>query len=158
MGRREVHVVIVPKTITVALLLLVSASMVLLLFYLSGKVYARPSYPASEVLFRLLSGERTIARDAVLAALMPVIANILVFVPWGFLMFLALDTPRRQRRQTYGLTFAAGLLFALALEIWQMFLPAPVTNPIDAVPNAFGALLGAAAAHFRKHAYVRFEH
>lgn len=158
MGKREVYVVVVRKGVTVALLLLVSAAMVALLFYLSGKVYARPSYPASEVLLRFLSGERTISRDTVLAALMPVTANVLVFIPWGFLMFLALDSTRRPRRQTYGLTFATGLLFAVSMELSQTVLGTPVTNPIDAVANAFGALLGAAAGHLRKQVYFRFEH
>lgn len=158
MGKREVHVIAVPKGMTVFLLILTSAAMIALLFYLSGRAYARDSYPASELLTRIAGGERGLSRDAVLAAMMPVIANVLLFVPWGFLAFVALDTPRRPRRRTYLITFAAGLIFAVAMEVWQSYLPMRVTNPVDAVANAVGTLAGAIAGHLRKQVYVRFAH
>jgi VanZ family protein len=156
MGKQQVRVIVVPKRATVMLLLLTSVSMIALLFFLSGKAYARDSYPLSELLTRIVRGERGFSRDSILAALMPVIANMLLFVPWGFLTFVALDTPARPRRRTYLLTIAAGLVFAVALEVWQAFLPTRVTNPLDALANTAGAFAGALAGHLRKQVYVSF--
>ena|SRR5688500_9480367 len=157
MGKREVRVVVVSKPVTIVLLTLVSAGMIALLYFLSGKAYVRDSHPATEVVMRFLRRDDP-PRDAVLAALMPIIANALFFVPWGFLTFIAFDTPKRRRFRTYLMTFAAAAVFATALEIWQTFLPTRVTSPIDAIANAAGALLGAIGGHLRKEIHVRFEH
>lgn len=156
MGKPEVRVIVVPKRATLMLLLLTSAAMIALLFFLSGKAYARDAFPASELLTRIARGERGFSSATVLAALMPVIANILLFIPWGFLAFVALDAPSRPRRRTYLITVCAGLVFAAALEVWQAFLPTRVTNPLDAVANTVGTLAGAVAGHLRKQVYVRF--
>jgi VanZ family protein len=156
MGKREVRVIVVPKRATLMLLLLASAAIIALLYFLSGKAYARDTYPVSELLTRIARGERGFSRDTVLAALMPVFANILLFVPWGFLTFVGLDTPARPRRRTYLITVCAGLAFAVALEVWQAFLPMRVTNPLDVLANTAGTLAGAVAGHLRKQVYVRF--
>ena len=157
MGKREVHVIVVSKRVTVTLLVLVSLGMIALLYFLSGKAYARDSHPATELMLRLLRRDDA-TRDAVLAALMPVIANALFFVPWGFLMFIAVDTPERRRFRTYLITFLAAALFATAMEVWQVFLPTRVTSPVDAIANSLGAFLGAVAGHLRKEVRIRFEH
>ena len=88
---------------------------------------------------------------------MPVIANILLFVPWGFLAFVALDSPQRPRRTTYLLTIIGALVVAVALSVWQEFLPTRVTSLPDALANAAGALAGAALGHARKGVRVRFD-
>src|SRR4051812_2523869 len=108
MGKREVRVIAVPKSVTVTLLVLVSAAMVVLVWLLSGKTYAKQTHPILETIARILQYRR-ISSDALLASLMPAIANILLFVPWGFLMFLALDRPTRPRPQSYVITCAAGI-------------------------------------------------
>ena len=156
MGKREVRVIAVPKWITVTLLVLVSAAMVLLVWLLSGKTYAKQTHPILEAAARILQ-YRQISSDALLASLMPAIANILLFVPWGFLMFLALDRPSRPRPQSYVITCAAGIIFAMAVDVWQYSLPTRVTTMADSIANTIGALAGATLGHLRKRVRVRFE-
>lgn len=158
MGKREVHVIVIRKRTTVALLVVVSAAMAALLFYLSGKAYASGSEPLREMLLSALQTRRPVTRDAVLAGLMPVIANALFFVPWGFLMFLALDSPARKRFRTYVVTIVAGVIFALSMVVWQRFLPTRVTGILDALANGAGALMGAVAGHLRKRVHLQFDY
>src|SRR5439155_22868810 len=149
MGKREVHVIAVPKSVTLALLVLVSVSMVVLIWLLSGKTYAKQTHPILETFARIMQ-YRQISSDALLASLMPAIANILLFVPWGFLMFLALDRPSRPRPQSYIITCAAGIIFAMTVDVWQYSLPTRVTTMADSIANAIGALAGATLGHLRK--------
>jgi len=159
MGKRETRVIVVRKRTTITLLVLVSAAMAGLLYWLSGRAYATGSHATIDLLQRLLLREGPPpSRQAMLASMMPVIANMLLFLPWGFLLFLALDTPRRPRLRTYLMTFLAGLLFAAAMEIWQYFLPTRVTSWVDAFSNALGAVVGAIGGHLRKQVRVQFEH
>jgi VanZ family protein len=159
MGKRETRIIVVRKWMTVTLLVLASMAMAGLLYWLSGRAYATGSHATLDLVQRLLLREGPpVSRQALLASLMPVIANMLVFVPWGFLMFLALDTPHRPRLRTYLLTFLAGLLFAAAMEIWQYSLPTRVTSWVDAFSNALGALVGAIGGHLRKQVRVQFEY
>ena len=158
MGRRHVYVIAVRKPVTFVLLVLTMAAMASLLYLLSGKAYAADTHPIREILARLLgSGRGPVSRGAVLAFLMPVIANILLFVPWGFLVFVALDAPLRRRAVTYAITVVAALVFATAMYVWQLYLPTRVTSLADAIANGAGALAGAALGHARKGVRVRFE-
>jgi hypothetical protein len=156
MGKRQVHVIRVRKAATVALLLAVTAAMIALLYLLSGKAYAADAHPFRELLARTLSSERPLSRGAALAFLMPVMANILLFVPWGFFAFIALDTRTRPRGWTYAITFLAALAFAAGMWLWQQSLPTRVTALPDTLSNAFGALAGAALGHARRSVRVRF--
>jgi VanZ family protein len=157
MGKREVRVIRVRKYATFLLLILVSTGMAALLYFLSGKAYANESHPVRDLLVSLIRSQKPVARNAVLAGLMPVIANILLFVPWGFLMFVFLDRPDRLRRRTYGIVVLSGLFFAAAMQLWQLALPARVTGYTDALANAVGVFVGATAGHLRKQFYVRFD-
>lgn len=158
MGKRNVRVIVLPKRATVALLVLTSAAMILLIWFLSGKAYAADAHPVREVFARLLGSERRgLSRDAFLAFLMPVLGHVLLFVPWGFLSFLALDAPGRPRLRSYGITFIGGIVFAAAMFLWQQYLPTRVTMLADALANGFGALGGAALGHARKRVRVRFD-
>lgn len=158
MGKRHVRVIPVRKPATFALLAVVTAAMALLLFVLSGRAYAADRNPLLELTARFLGGGgASVSRDTVLAFLMPVSANILLFVPWGFLAFVGLDTPARPRRTTYLLTIIGALAVAVALAFWQRWLPTRVTAPTDALANAAGALAGAALGHARKSVRVRFD-
>ena len=158
MGKRQVHVIAVRKPVTFALLLLATAAIVSLLYLLSGKAYAADTQPFREILLRLFGSSRApVSRDAVLAFLMPVIANMLLFVPWGFLAFVALDSPRRGRLATYAITVVAAVVFATAMYVWQLSLPTRVTSLPDTAANGAGALAGAALGHARKGVRVRFE-
>lgn len=151
MGKRQVHVIPVRKPVTAALLVLTSAAMIALLLLLSGRAYAAPS----EALAAILS--RSLTRDRFLAFLMPVLANILLFVPWGFLTFVVVDRPERPRKRAYLATVAAALTFAIAIHLWQETLPTRVTKRSDVIANTLGAFAGAALGHMRKGVRVRFD-
>ncbi|HEX2831702.1 MAG TPA: VanZ family protein [Thermoanaerobaculia bacterium] len=157
MGKSQVHVVVVRKPVTVALLTLVTLSMIALLFALSGKAYAAETHPMREMLAHLLGAKRgPVSRGAWLAFLMPLAANMLLFVPWGFLAFVALDRPSRPRRATYLITVIGAGLLALAMVVWQQSLPTRVTSFPDTISNALGAFAGAALGHARKSVRIRF--
>lgn len=158
MGRRQVHVIRVRTPVTFALLAVVTAAIVALIYFLSGKAYAAETNPIREILARLLGSARgPVSRDALLAILMPVLANILLFVPWGFLAFLALDGRTSSRHATYLFTVIGAVAFAFAMVAWQQTLPTRVTSLPDAFANGVGALAGAALGHARKGIHVRFD-
>lgn len=158
MGKRQVRVVVVRKWVTAAMLVVTMASMAALLYLLSGKAYVADTHPVRDLLARLLgSGRGAVPRDAVLAILMPITANILLFVPFGFFTFIVLDTPSRPRKVTYALTIVSAIVLAVALYLWQQFLPTRVTRLPDALSNGVGALAGAALGHARKVVRVRFD-
>ncbi len=158
MGRRQVHVIRVRAPVTFALLVLTTAAIVALIYFLSGKAYAAETHPIREILARLLgSGRGPVSRDALLAFLMPVIGNVLLFVPWGVLAFLALDGRMRSRRSAYIATVAGAVVFSAAIVLWQQTLPTRVTSLPDTIANGIGALAGAALGHARKGVHVRFE-
>jgi glycopeptide antibiotics resistance protein len=154
MGKSEIHVILVPRWITVALLLGVSAGMVLLLAALSGRAYLHERTSVVEVLSLVRRYDR-LTPTAFIAAIAPVITNILFFVPWGALAFLAFD--RRRRAATYALTIAVGVAFACALVAWQSALPTRITGWNDAAWNTVGCAAGAMGAHLRKQLRIRFE-
>jgi VanZ family protein len=158
MGKREVRVIVVPKWVTAILLIIVSAAMVGLLFYLSGKAYASGSEPLRELMIATMQRRATVSRNAVLASLMPIIADILLFVPWGFLMFVLADSPARRRSRSYLITVAAGAIFAAAMQAWQSMLPTRVMGLPDTLANAVGAFAGAMAGHLRKRVRVQFDY
>jgi hypothetical protein len=151
MGKRHVHVIVVRKRATLVLLVLVSAAMIALLLFLSGRAYAGQGDPLRAVF------TRSFTRAALLASLMPVIGNILLFVPWGFLTFVALDAPSRPRVRSYVTTVLAALIFAALMHIWQQFLPTRVVTVTDSAANVLGALAGALLGHMRKGLHVRFD-
>ena len=158
MGRRHVYVIAVRKPVTFALLALTTALMITLLWFLSGRAYAADRSPLWELALGVFGARREpVPRDALLAFLMPVIANVLLFVPWGFLAFIGLDSPRRARRTTYVMTVAGAMVVAGAMIFWQEFLPTRVTATADAIANGAGALAGAALGHARKGMRIRFD-
>lgn len=157
MGKRSVRVIVVRKWVTISLLIIVSAAMVAMVAYLSGKTYTNGREPLRDLLLRLMQRGAGVSRNTVLASLMPSIANMLFFMPWGFLMFLALDTPSRRRSRTYLATVVIGALFAAAMEIWQMFLPTRVFGAPDIIGDSIGAFAGSIAAHLRKRVRIQFD-
>jgi glycopeptide antibiotics resistance protein len=158
MGKRQVHILRVRAPVTFALLVLTTAAMVGLIYFLSGKAYAAETHPIREILARLLGSERsTVSRDTLLAFLMPVIGNVLLFVPWGFLAFLALDGRTSSRRTAYFATIVGAVVFSAAIVLWQQTLPTRVTSLPDTIANGLGAFAGAALGHARKGVHVRFE-
>ena len=85
----------------------------------------------------------------------PIVANLLLFVPWGFLLFIALYTVERPTMQTYVLTVLLGLTFTCTIEAWQYFLPSRVADVNDIIWNTLGTFGGAILGHLRER--VRFE-
>jgi glycopeptide antibiotics resistance protein len=145
------------RSVTILLLLIVTVLIVLTTVWMSGKSYAKVDpQPFDDI--RHLS--HRLARHAVsthiLAVIVvPIIANVLLFVPWGFLMFIALYGSDRPALQTYVLTVLLGFTFTCAIEGWQYFLPSRVADVNDIIWNTTGALLGAILGHLRER--LRFE-
>ena len=154
MGKAEIHIVVVPRWATVSLLLAVSAAMALLIAALSGRAYLHERTSAVEVLSLVRRYDR-LTPTAFIAGIAPVITNVLFFVPWGALAFLAFD--RRSRAATYALTIAVGVAFACVLVAWQSALPTRITGWNDAAWNTVGCAVGAMGAHLRKQLRIRFE-
>jgi VanZ family protein len=158
MGKRQVHAIAVRKPVTCALLVLTTALMITLLYLLSGRAYAADRHPLWDLTAQFLgAGSAEVTRGALLAFLMPVVAHALLFVPWGFLSFVALDSPKRTRKVTYLLTILGALILAGAMFVWQTYLPTRVTSLPDALANAAGAFTGAALGHMRKGVRIRFD-
>ena len=155
MGKREVRVIVIRKRVTVTLLVLVSAAMLSLIGFLSGKAYSSELRgPAEEVV--TLMQFRAAPDSRLIAAVMPLFADVIAFLPWGFLAFMAIDSKERRRFRSYLLTCALAVAFSLALVVWQYALPTRVTTFGDTIFNLAGALLGAALGHLRRTVHVRF--
>jgi hypothetical protein len=158
MGKATIRTILVPRWVTVALLILLSGAMAGVIAMLSGRAYARQGMTTAEVIALVHRYDRgALSNDAVLATAAPAIADILFFMPWGALAFLAFDGGEGHRFRTYLLTLAVGLTFALGLVAWQSALPTRVTGWEDAGWNTFGCLAGAVAGHLRKRLRVRFD-
>lgn len=157
MAKAHVYVVPVSRRATFLLLVLVMIGMASLFYFLAGKAYVDNSHLARMVLLQLFGGDRRFSGQTLLAALMPVVANVFLYVPWGFLMFVLLDRPTRPRRRSYAIACCGGLILAAVMQIWQAFLPTRVTTLADALANTAGAVVGAALGHLRKEVRFQFE-
>lgn len=85
--------------------------------------------------------QRTIRSD--------VIANILLFIPYGF--FGALTIQQKQRKAILWsilLMLGGGILFAICLQFIQFYLPSRVSHAADALLNAIGILIGTSLAAY----------
>lgn len=159
MGRDTVRVIVVKKRVTFLLLLVTTALIASITLSLSGKAYAKVDpVPFREIrlLIERLSSP-PVPMPVVVALLMPMILNVLLFLPWGFFMFLLLDTPSRPTHRSYILTLITAAGFSFLVEASQYFLPTRVTDINDIVWNIAGAFLGAIVGHLRKRVRVAFE-
>jgi len=156
-GKSEIRVVHVPRWVTVALWVVVSAAMAASVYLLSGRAYERetPLADIASMIRRYDAGSAT--SSALLATIAPAAAGILFFLPWGALAFLSLDGAQRSRKVTYTATMTLGVAFALGLMAWQAVLPTRITGSIDAFWNFVGCASGAALGHARKRVRIRFE-
>ena len=145
------------RPVTILLLLAVTAVILVTTISLSGKSYSKVDpVPFEDVRHLAERLEHRATSTQILAVMvMPIVANVLLFVPWGFLMFIALYTLERPTVQTYVLTILLGLSFTLAIEGWQYFLPSRVADINDVIWNTVGTGLGALLGHARQR--VRFE-
>src|SRR5688572_25237270 len=149
--------VIVPKLLTVILLGAVTLTIIGITVWMAGRSYETfEPVPFDDLryLARRLAA-RPISTQMLAVIVMPMIANVLLFVPWGFLMFITLYNVERPTLQTYVLTILLGFSFSLGIEGWQYFLPSRVADINDVIWNTLGTILGAVLGHARLR--VRFE-
>ena len=147
------------RHVTIFLLLIVTLGIVLTTLWTAGKSYSkvdpRPFEDLRHLARLLESQRRQVSMHTVAVIVVPIVANVLLFVPWGFLLFIALYTIERPTMQTYVLTVLLGLTFTCAIEAWQYFLPSRVADVNDIIWNTLGTFGGAVLGHLR--ARVRFE-
>ena len=147
------------RPITILLLLIVTASIVFVTVYAAGKSYSKIDPIPFEDLRHLTHRleHKPVSTQVMAVIIMPIIANVLLFIPWGFLTFISLYTLERPTMQTYILTILGGLSFSLAIEAWQYFLPTRVADVNDVIWNTTGAALGAILGHLRQRIRLEFE-
>jgi glycopeptide antibiotics resistance protein len=149
--------VVIRKPVTILLLLVTSVAIVALTVWMAGKSYENfdpiPFDDLRHLARRIES--RPIATHVLSLIIVPMIANVLLFVPWGFFAFITLYTLERPTLQTYVLTILIGFSFTLSIEAWQYFLPSRVADINDVIWNTSGTILGALLGHARLR--VRFE-
>ncbi len=145
------------KPLTIVMLVFVTGAIIAITVWMSGRSYSNlDPIPFDDIryLIRRLAA-RPISTHILAVLVVPMIANVLLFVPWGFLTFIALYTVDRSTLQTYVLTVLLGLSFTLGVEGWQYFLPSRVADINDVIWNTTGVILGALLGHARLR--VRFE-
>ena len=149
--------VVVKRPVTIILLLIVTAAIAGITVWTAGKSYSKvDATPFDELsMLRERLETKPVSTHILAVIIVPILGNILLFVPWGFLMFISLYSVDRQTIQTYLLTFLMGLTLTLCIEAWQYFLPSRVADINDVISNAAGTLLGAILGHMRLR--VRFE-
>ncbi|MCP4273992.1 MAG: hypothetical protein GY781_18880 [Gammaproteobacteria bacterium] len=78
-----------------------------------------------------------------------IVANILLFVPYGFVTILTISNSRRQILHG-SLLLLAGTLLAFLLQYLQFYIPARVPTATDAWLNGLGITVGMLLAHLLK--------
>lgn len=149
--------ILIKKPLTVLLLLVVSLTIVSITVWMAGKSYENFDPIPFEDLRNLANRleNRPIPTHILALIVVPMVANVLLFVPWGFLAFITFYTAERPTLQTYVLTVLFGFSFTLGIEAWQYFLPSRVADVNDVIWNTSGTVLGALLGHARLR--VRFE-
>jgi glycopeptide antibiotics resistance protein len=149
--------VVIRKPVTLLLLILATVAIAAVTLWMAGRSYENfEPIPFDDVRFlanRL--GTRPISTQILAVLVVPIIANVLMFVPWGFFAFILFYTVDRPTMQTYILTVLIGFSLTLGIEAYQYFLPSRVADINDVIWNTAGTILGAILGHMRLR--VRFE-
>ena len=144
-------VVVIRRPVTVLLLIVVTAGICAVTLWTSGKSYSKVDpIPFEDIrhIIRILARHPVSTR--ILAVIfVPIVGNVLLFLPWGFFMFIALYTVDRPTVQTYVLTVLLGLTLTCSIEAVQYFLPSRVADINDIIWNTVGTLIGAIFGHLR---------
>lgn len=157
MGKAEIRVVRVPRAVTLAGLVVLTAAMAALIYFLTGRAYLHGEHTSlADVIAIIRRYDVGTPSTTLIANFAPIITNILFFIPWGAMAFLSFDRARWPRIVTYLVTLAVGAAFASALVAWQTQLPTRVTGWTDAAWNLVGVAIGAIGGHLRKRVRVRF--
>ena len=150
--------VVIRKPLTLLMLMIATVAIISITVWMAGKSYENLNpTPFDDVRFlakRL--AERPISTHILAVLVVPMIANVLLFVPWGFFTFISLYSIDRPTLQTYVLTILLGFSFSLGIEAWQYFLPSRVADINDVIWNTFGTILGALAGHARLRVRLEF--
>lgn len=153
------HEIIVRKWTTVLLLAATTLAIISITVWMAGKSYENfDPIPFDDLRYlakRL--NERPISTHILAVIVVPMIANVLLFVPWGFLAFITFYTLDRPTLQTYVLTILLGFSFTLAIEAWQYFLPSRVADVNDVIWNTCGTVAGALLGHARLRLRLEFD-
>lgn len=160
MASPRIRTVRVPKLVTFVLLLISVGVILGVTISLTGKAYSKVDpepFHELRILMDRLQDPRPVPTPVVVTLLMPMILNMLLFMPMGFFLFILLDNPDRSALQSYLLTFFLAMALSLGIEAWQYFLPTRVTDVNDVIWNGVGALLGAILGHLRKRVRIAFE-
>lgn len=139
------------------LFLLTNAALISVTIVLSGKTYKKVDpEPFRELkILHDKFNDGALPFRVMVELGMPIIMNMLIFVPWGFLLFVLLDDGDRMTIESYVLVFMLAFGFSSLVEAWQYFLPTRVMDINDVIWNVSGALIGAVLGHLQKR--VRFE-
>ena len=151
--------VVVRKPFTLLLLIAVTAVIGTITVWMAGKSYGNfDPIPFDEIrdLAQRLR-DRPMSTHLFAVIVVPIVANVLLFIPWGFLTFIVLYTVERPTLQTYILTVLLGFCLSLGIEAWQYFLPSRVADIGDVVWNTSGAVIGAVLGHLRLRVRLEFE-
>ncbi|HUJ13183.1 MAG TPA: VanZ family protein [Thermoanaerobaculia bacterium] len=149
----------VPRPITILLLVCVIVAILAVTMWTSGANYSQLDPIPFEDLRHLAHriARHPVSMRVIALIIVPIIANILLFVPFGFFLFITLYSIERPTVQTYVLTTFAGLTFSCLIEAWQYFLPSRVADVNDIIWNCAGALAGAILAHLRMRVRIEFD-
>ncbi|HEV8657370.1 MAG TPA: VanZ family protein [Thermoanaerobaculia bacterium] len=149
--------VTVPKLLTILLVLIATVAITALTIWASGRSYTKVEPLPFDELRHLAHrvAHKPVSTHVLAVIVVPIIGNILLFVPWGFLTFIAFYSVDRPTVQTYVLTILLGFTFTVLIEAWQYFLPSRVADINDVIWNTVGTVLGAILGHMRLR--VRFE-
>ena len=71
------------------------------------------------------------------------VSNLLGYLPFGFLLFVAQVRGGRRGRRAAAIAFAVGTVLSLTMETLQNYLPTRVSSNVDLGLNALGTGLGA---------------
>ncbi|GAC1431150.1 MAG: hypothetical protein NVSMB68_03440 [Thermoanaerobaculia bacterium] len=147
----------VHRVVTFLLLLLVTAGIISLTIWITGRSHSKVDPRPFDDLVHLAHRveHRPVSTQILAVIIVPILGNIMLFVPWGFLMFISLYTVDRPTVQTYVLTILLGFTFSVAIEAWQYFLPSRVASVNDVIWNTTGTILGAILGQLRLR--IRFE-
>lgn len=119
------------------------------------KVEAEPFHDVRLLVERF--GQGDLPFSTMVALLMPVVFNMVLFVPWGFLLFVLLDIEARNALESYVFVVLLALAFSVAVEATQYFSSTRVTDVNDVIWNVSGAILGALGGHVRRRLRFEFE-
>lgn len=141
------------------LFLLATGVVITFTVLLSGKTYKKVDpEPFRELkIIQEKFSEGTLPFRVMVELGMPIIMNMLIFMPWGFLLFILLDDEERMAIESYVLVFMLAFGFSSLVEAWQYFLPTRVMDINDVIWNVSGAMIGAALGHVQKRVRFDFE-